>query len=75
MSPMRGIALKLTSVLLFTIMASLIKATSADVPPGEAVFFRSFFAMPVILGWLAWQGTLSTGLKAQRPMGHVWRGL
>ncbi len=75
MSPMRGIALKVTSVLLFTIMAALIKATAADVPPGEAVFFRSFFAMPVILLWLAWQGSLRTGLKAQRPMGHVWRGL
>lgn len=75
MASLRGIALKLASVFLFTIMASLIKATASEVPPGEAVFFRSFFAMPIIIGWLAWRGDLSTGLKAKRPMGHVWRGV
>lgn len=75
MSPLRGIALKLTSVVLFTIMASLIKASSEHVPTGEAVFFRSFFAMPVILAWLAMRGDLRTGLKAKNPMLHIWRGL
>ncbi|WP_417207900.1 DMT family transporter [Antarctobacter sp.] len=75
MSPLRGIALKLTSVVLFTIMASLIKASSDHVPTGEAVFFRSFFAMPVIVAWLAMRGDLKTGLKAQNPMLHIWRGL
>lgn len=75
MSPLRGIALKLTSVVLFTIMASLIKASSAHVPTGEAVFFRSFFAMPVIVAWLAMRGDLKTGLKAKHPVLHVWRGL
>ncbi len=75
MSPMRGIALKLSSVFLFTIMAALIKATSQYVPPGQAVFFRSFFAIPVILGWLIWRGDMMTGLRVKRPMGHVWRGL
>ncbi|MBY6122208.1 DMT family transporter [Mameliella alba] len=75
MSPLRGIALKLTSVVLFTIMASLIKASSAHVPTGEAVFFRSFFAMPVIVAWLAMRGDLKTGLKAKKPVLHVWRGL
>ncbi|SMX39443.1 DMT family transporter [Maliponia aquimaris] len=75
MSPLSGIALKLTSVVLFTIMASFIKASSAHVPTGQAVFFRSFFAMPVIVAWLAMRGDLKTGLKAQRPLMHVWRGL
>ncbi|MBS0125179.1 DMT family transporter [Thetidibacter halocola] len=75
MSPLGGIALKLVSVFLFTIMASLIKATSDLVPPGEAVFFRSFFAMPVIVAWLALRGDLSTGLRVKRPLGHVWRGV
>lgn len=75
MSPLRGIALKLASVFLFMVMASLIKASSATVPPGEAVFFRSFFAIPVILGWLAWRHDLSTGLKARSMSGHVWRGV
>ncbi|WP_136441717.1 DMT family transporter [Pacificoceanicola onchidii] len=75
MSPLHGIALKLGAVLIFTVMASLIKASSESVPPGEAVFFRSFFALPVIIGWLAWRGDLKVGLKVKRPMGHVWRGL
>ncbi|ASP19970.1 riboflavin transporter [Antarctobacter heliothermus] len=75
MSPLRGIALKLTAVVLFTIMASLIKASSEHVPTGEAVFFRSFFAMPVIVAWLAMRGDLRSGLKAKNPLLHIWRGL
>lgn len=71
---MTGIALKLCSVTLFITMASLIKATSGHVPPGEAVFFRSFFAIPVILIWLALRGDLRTGLRVRAPMNHFWRG-
>ena len=75
MRPLRGIILKIISVLVFIVMASMIKATAAHVPPGEAVFFRSFFAIPVILVWLALQGELSTGFGTVNTMGHVWRGL
>ena len=75
MRPLRGIAFKLGSVLVFIVMASLIKATSAHVPPGQAVFFRSFFAIPVIVAWLIWRRELPTGLRATAPMGHVWRGV
>lgn len=74
MQPLRGIILKLCSVLLFITMAALIKATAAHVPPGEAVFFRSFFAMPVIFVWLWMRGDLRTGLRVASPMGHFWRG-
>ncbi|WP_146584855.1 DMT family transporter [Puniceibacterium confluentis] len=75
MSPFRGVALKLASVLLFIIMASLIKATAARIPAGEAVFFRSLFAMPVIIGWLAMRHDLSTGFTAVSPIGHILRGV
>jgi drug/metabolite transporter (DMT)-like permease len=75
MRPMRGIFYKICSVVMFILMASLIKATADHVPPGEAVFFRSFFAMPVIIAWLAMRGELQTGLKASAPMGHIWRGV
>ena len=75
MSSGRGILLKLTSVLVFMIMASLIKAASENVPPGEAVFFRSLFAMPTILVWLWFRGDLATGLRTENPIGHIWRGL
>ena len=74
MQPIKGIALKLASVVMFITMASLVKATSDHVPPGQAVFFRSFFAMPVIIAWLTIRGDLRTGLKAVSPMGHFWRG-
>jgi drug/metabolite transporter (DMT)-like permease len=71
----RGIALKLIALALFTAMASLVKAASDTVPPGQAVFFRSAFAMPVIIAWLALRGELRNGLKTQRPLGHFWRGI
>lgn len=75
MRPLRGIAFKLASVLVFIVMASMIKATAAHVPAGQAVFFRSLFAIPVIVAWLAWRRELGTGLKTKNPMGHVWRGV
>jgi drug/metabolite transporter (DMT)-like permease len=75
MSPLRGIAFKIMSVCVFLAMASIIKATAEDVPPGQAVFFRSLFAIPVIGVWLALRGELRTGLKTRDPMGHFWRGL
>ncbi|MFO7759476.1 MAG: DMT family transporter [Roseovarius sp.] len=71
---MTGIVLKLCSVTLFITMASLIKATSGHVPPGEAVFFRSFCALPVILIWLVLRRDLRTGLKVRSPLNHFWRG-
>lgn len=75
MNPLRGIALKLCSVAVFMTMASLIKATSGVVPPGEAVFFRSAFAVPVILVWLIATRGLKSGLATRNPLGHFWRGL
>ena len=74
-NPFRAIALKLASVLLFVAMASFIKIASVEVPPGEAVFFRSLFAVPVIVLWLISRGELRTGLRAADPKAHVVRGL
>ncbi|MGR3616874.1 MAG: DMT family transporter [Paracoccaceae bacterium] len=73
--PMLAVFLKVTAIGLFTAMSAIIKATADVVPAGEAVFFRSFFAIPVIVVWLAFRGDLSQGLKAKNPMGHVWRGV
>ena len=74
MQTLKGIALKIFAVTLFIVMSALIKAASENVPTGEIVFFRSFFAIPVILGWLWMRGSLRTGLKVKSPMGHFWRG-
>ena len=73
--PLRGIGFKIASVLVFIVMATLIKATSDHVPPGQAVFFRSLFAIPVIVIWLIWRGEFASGLRTEQPMGHVWRGV
>ncbi len=75
MQPLRGIIFKVMSVCMFMGMVSLVKAASADVPPGQAVFFRSFFALPIILGWLAIRHELRDGWKTKNPLGHFWRGL
>lgn len=75
MRPLRGIALKLGSVLVFIVMSAVIKAVADHVPPGQTVFFRSFFAIPVIVVWLAWRRELRTGFTTAKPMGHVWRGV
>ena len=75
MSPLKGIGFKLISVMTFVVMASLVKATSEHVPPGQAVFFRSFFAIPVIIGWLWARGDLSTGGGgAHSDGGHCGQG-
>ncbi len=75
MRPLRGIGLKLGSVLIFIVMSAMIKTTAAHVPAGQTVFFRSFFAIPVIVAWLAMRHELRTGFRAINPLGHVWRGL
>lgn len=75
MNTSRAILLKLASVAGFVSMAALIKAASDGVPPGQAVFFRSLFAIPVILIWLRWDGNLRRGLRTANPLGHLWRGL
>ena len=72
--PGRAITLKLAAVFLFMVMAAIIKTVSDHVPPGQAVFFRSFFALPIIMAWLWQRGQLREGLIPSNLMGHVWRG-
>lgn len=74
-NPVHGIGLKILSVAVFMGMATCIKAAAEHVPAGEAVFFRSFFAIPPILIWLALSGRVRTELATKNPMGHFWRGL
>lgn len=76
MNPLRGIALKVMSVTVFMAMATCVKSAAvAGVPPGQAVFFRSFFAIPVIIIWLVLKHDLAHGLATKNPLGHLWRGL
>jgi drug/metabolite transporter (DMT)-like permease len=73
--PVLAVGLKLGALFLFTAMAAVVKAVSDDFPPGEIVFFRSLFAIPVVVGWLLWRGELAQGLITRKPMGHFWRGV
>jgi len=74
MQPIKAISLKICAVVMFIIMSALIKATTDHVPTGQAVFFRSLFAIPMILVWIWLRDDLKDGLKAASPMGHFWRG-
>lgn len=69
-----GIAFKVASVCVFLAMAACIKA-SDEVPAGQLVFFRSFFALLPVLVYLGVTGALASGFKTQHPLSHVLRGL
>ncbi|MEO1725211.1 MAG: EamA/RhaT family transporter, partial [Pseudomonadota bacterium] len=69
--PLHGVALKLLSVCVFMGMAVCVKISAEEVPPGEIVFFRSLFAIPVIMFWLWQRHELATGLRTENPMGHL----
>lgn len=74
MSPtLVGVALKVGSTLVFTIMVVLIKFASERVPPGELVFARSFFGSVPIVAMLIWRGELASALSTRNPWGHVRR--
>ncbi|HEY8577935.1 MAG TPA: DMT family transporter [Devosia sp.] len=72
--PLYGITLKVVSVVFFVIMATLLKATES-VPAGQLVFFRCFFAILPVAGWLLWRRQLRQALHTRRPMGHVIRAM
>ena len=71
----RGIALKVTAVSIFTFMMALIKATSQEVPTGQQVFFRAFFTLLVVVGWLSARGDFPKALRTSNILDHTWRGL
>lgn len=69
-----GIGLKIGAIALFTVMFALVKALSDTIPAGQAVFFRSAFAIPVLFAWLLMQGELSGAVSVKSKRAHVWRG-
>ena len=73
-NPLRGIAMKVLSIMLFICMQGLIKAGGKGIATGEITFFRSFFAMLVILGWLFFTREVPAALKTDQPVGHFYRG-
>lgn len=72
--PLRAIGLKLASVAVFITMMSLVKYTAHAVPPGQQVFFRSFFALPALFAWMVLRGDRLSVLRTRMPVGHLLRG-
>jgi len=72
--PLTGIALNVSALFVLVCMAACVKAATAEVPTGQAVFARAAFSLPLILGWIAAQGPLSDGLRMARPRLHLLRG-
>jgi drug/metabolite transporter (DMT)-like permease len=74
MNPGRGIALKIISTFVFTLMSACVKLVADRIPAGEIVFARSFFALIPVCGMLLWQGQLLRSLETRRPWLHASRG-
>jgi len=74
MKPARGILLIILAVTVFSIQAGFVKAADR-VPAGQAVFFRSACALPVIFFWLWLRGELPNGLRTQNYRGHIMRSV
>lgn len=73
-NPLVGIGLKIVSVAFFVGMQTCVKA-SGQLPAGQIVFFRSFFAIIPIIIFLAYRKELGTALHTARPLSQIVRGL
>lgn len=69
-----GIVLKILAVFLFTIMLALGKGYS-HYPLTVIIFFRSFFALVVLVIWLGWRGAFPRALYTKRLPAHLVRSL
>lgn len=70
----RGIFLMLSAITVFTVMSAFIKAADR-VPAGEAMFFRSIMALPIILVWLVTHGGIAQGIRTRSVRNHAVRGI
>jgi len=70
----QGIAFKLMSTVLLTVMSALIRYLGTGYPIGEVVFFRSAFAIVPVVIVYAWRGELAAAVRTERPFGQAGRG-
>lgn len=69
-----AIALKMGAVFAFTAMLAIAKAFP-DYPLTVIIFYRSFFALIVLLIWLAWRGAFPRALYTRRFGAHMVRSI
>jgi drug/metabolite transporter (DMT)-like permease len=72
---LQGIAYKVASTFVFACMAAIVKAHAEAFPAAELVFFRSFFALPVVVAWLWQRGDFPRALQTRRLGGHLLRSV
>ena len=75
MNPLVGIGLKILSTFAFLAMSTLVKLASNDMPIGELMFFRAFFALVPLGIWLWWTDELRGAVKTTRLGGHLIRSI
>lgn len=68
-----GISLRILSGVLMAGMYVSVKLVSDDVPLGEIVFFRSFFAIIPLVLFLWLRNEFPQGLATKRPLEHLLR--
>lgn len=71
--PKLGITLRILSGFLFAGMFVSVKAVSEDVPLGQIVFFRSLFAILLLIVFLWVRREFPGGLTTKRPYAHILR--
>jgi drug/metabolite transporter (DMT)-like permease len=70
-----AIGIKLISVSLFAVTATLVRFLGEAIPVGQVVFFRSAFAIVPIVLVCGWRGELMAAVRTERPLGQVLYGL
>lgn len=73
-NPLRGITLKVLSVVVFVMMQACIKSAGPDIPAGQITFYRSAFALVPIMGYLAFRRELIHAFHTNSFWGHLKRG-
>jgi drug/metabolite transporter (DMT)-like permease len=73
LNPLKGVALKIVATLIFTIMAVFVKLVADDVPTGQVVFCRQFFAILPIMAYILVRGDFPGALWTTRPVAHASR--
>ncbi len=71
---LRGIFYMMSAVTVFTVMSAFIKAADR-VPAGEAMFFRSVWAMPILVIWLMTHEGFRAGIQTASVRNHAVRGI
>jgi drug/metabolite transporter (DMT)-like permease len=70
-----GILFKLMSTVAFTSMSTLVRVAGKEIPVGEVVFCRSFFALIPLFLMLAWRHEVMDAFRYVSFRSHMKRGV